>query len=93
VIGLRFGAAPGGTASAGRRTEAGPSYTGHGSGLGVFRWVAERTISWLHGFSASWRFVTRRPSPMQYAFFDLALALICFRSLEIPEPHAIPLFL
>ena len=24
--------------------------TEHGSGLGVFRWVAERTISWLHGF-------------------------------------------
>ena len=24
--------------------------TGHGSGLGVFRWVTERTIAWLHGF-------------------------------------------
>ncbi|MDG5807610.1 IS5 family transposase [Streptomyces ossamyceticus] len=22
----------------------------HGSGLGVFRWVVERTIAWLHGF-------------------------------------------
>ncbi len=22
----------------------------HGSGLGIFRWVVERTISWLHGF-------------------------------------------
>ncbi len=22
----------------------------HGIGLGVFRWVAKRTISWLHGF-------------------------------------------
>lgn len=22
----------------------------HGSGLGTFRWVVERTISWLHGF-------------------------------------------
>ena len=22
----------------------------HGTGLGVFRWVAKRTISWLHGF-------------------------------------------
>ncbi|MGA5120957.1 transposase [Streptomyces pseudogriseolus] len=22
----------------------------HGTGLGTFRWVVERTISWLHGF-------------------------------------------
>lgn len=22
----------------------------HGSGLGIFRWVVERTIAWLHGF-------------------------------------------
>ncbi|MFB0631126.1 transposase [Streptomyces sp. AB3(2024)] len=22
----------------------------HGSGLGVYRWVVERTIAWLHGF-------------------------------------------
>jgi transposase len=63
--------------------------TGHGSGLGVFRWVAERTISWLHGFRKL-RFVTEKTKPMQYAFFDLALALICFRFLEIPEPHARP---
>ncbi|WP_374938440.1 IS5 family transposase, partial [Streptomyces sp. Ru62] len=24
--------------------------TGHGSGLGVYRWVVERTFAWLHGF-------------------------------------------
>src|SRR5207248_3136787 len=63
--------------------------TGHGSGLGVFRWVVERTISWLHGFRKL-RFVTEKTKPMQDAFFDLALALICFRFLEVPEPHAMP---
>ena len=26
-----------------RRTE-------HGSGLGIYRWVVERTVSWLHSF-------------------------------------------
>jgi transposase len=56
-----------------RRTE-------HGSKLGVYRWVAERTISWLHGFRKL-RFVTEKPQEMQFAFLDLALALICFRSL------------
>jgi hypothetical protein len=30
----------------------GPSKPGspHGSGLGVFRWVVERTLAWLHRF-------------------------------------------
>jgi transposase len=63
----------------------------HGSGLGVFRWVVERTESWLHGFRKR-RFVTEKTKPMQYAFFDLALALICFRFLECPGPHATPSF-
>jgi transposase len=61
--------------------------TKHGSGLGVFRWVAERTISWLHGFRKL-RFVTEKTNAMKYAFFDLALALICFRFLEVPEAQA-----
>jgi transposase len=56
-----------------RRTE-------HGSKLGVYRWVAERTISWLHGFRKS-RFVTEKTQEMQLAFLNLALALICFRFL------------
>jgi hypothetical protein len=54
--------------------------TKHGSGLGIFRWVAERTISWLHGFRKL-RFVTEKTQEMQFAFFNLALALICSRSL------------
>jgi transposase len=55
--------------------------TEHGSGLGVYRWVAERTLSWLHGFRKL-RFVTEKTQEMQYAFFNLALALICYRFLE-----------
>jgi transposase len=54
---------------------------GHGSGLGVYRWVVERTISWLHGFRKL-RLVTEKTLQMQFAFFDLALALICFRFLH-----------
>src|SRR6266536_2831802 len=61
--------------------------TEHGSGLGVFRWVAERTISWLHGFRKM-RFVTEKSNESKYAFFDLALALICFRFLDVSEPQA-----
>jgi transposase len=55
-------------------------YTKHGSGLGIFRWVVERTISWLHGFRKL-RFVTEKDVEMQYALFNLALALIAFRFL------------
>ncbi len=53
----------------------------HGSGLGVYRWVVERTLSWLHGFRKL-RFVTEKTLEMQYAFFNLALALICYRVLK-----------
>ncbi|OXI32214.1 hypothetical protein CFB89_13850 [Burkholderia sp. AU16741] len=52
-----------------RRTE-------HGSGLGKFRWVVERTHSWLHGFR---RLRTRfeRRSDIHEAFLKLACALVC----------------
>jgi transposase len=52
----------------------------HGSGLGVFRWVAERTLSWLHGFRKL-RLVTERNLDMQYAFLTLAVSVICYRYL------------
>jgi len=55
-------------------------YTEHGSGLGKYRWVVERFFSWLHGFRKL-RFVTEKTDPMKFAFFDLALALICLRFL------------
>jgi transposase len=50
--------------------------TAHGSGLGKVRWVVERFFSWLHGFRKL-RFVTEKTQEMQFAFFNLALALIC----------------
>jgi transposase len=52
--------------------------TEHGSHLGKFRWVVERTISWLHGYRKM-RFVTEKTEEMKFAFFNLALALICSR--------------
>jgi transposase len=54
--------------------------TSHGSGLGKFRWVVERTISWLHGFRKL-RFVTEKTPEMQLALFHLALAIISYRFL------------
>jgi transposase len=52
----------------------------HGSGLGVYRWVAERTLSWLHGFRKL-RLVTEKNLDMQYAFLTLAISVICYRFL------------
>ena len=52
-----------------RRTE-------HGSGLKVYRWVAERTLSWLHSFRRL-RLRTDREGPVHDAFVSLASALIC----------------
>jgi len=54
--------------------------TEHGSGLGVFRWVVERTISWLHQFRRLRIRYERRPEIHQ-AFLSLACSLICWRSL------------
>ena len=52
----------------------------HGSGLGVFRWVSERALSWLHGFR---RLRTRydRRDDIHEAFVTLAECLIHFRTL------------
>jgi transposase len=49
--------------------------TPHGSGLGVFRWVVERSISWFHQYR---RLRTRyeRRDELHYAFCLLATALI-----------------
>jgi hypothetical protein len=40
-----------------------------------------RLTSWLHGFRED-RFVTEKTQEVQFAFFDLALALICLRFWE-----------
>src|SRR5436190_2311013 len=54
--------------------------TEHGSGLGVFRWVVERTISWLHSFGRLRRRLDRG-TELQQAFLRLACGLICLRIL------------
>ena len=52
-----------------RRTE-------HGSDLGVYRWVAERTLSWLHSFRRL-RWGIDREGPVRDAFVSVGSALIC----------------
>jgi transposase len=56
-------------------------YTGHGSGLGVFRWFVERTISWLHSFGRLRRRLDRETG-LQEAFLQIACALICLNFLD-----------
>jgi len=54
--------------------------TAHGSGLGVYRWVVERTNSWLHQFRRL-RVRYERRSDIHEAFLTLGCILICFRFL------------
>jgi transposase len=56
-----------------RRTE-------HGSGLGVYRWVVERTNAWLHGFRKL-RLRTDPDGAIHKALVALGSALICLRLL------------
>jgi len=51
-------------------------YTEHGSGLGIYRWVVERTASWLHSFRRL-RLRTDHHGPVHDAFLALGSALIC----------------
>ena len=51
--------------------------TGHGSGLGVFRWVIERTLSWLHQ-ARRLRVRYDRTAAIHEAFVKLRCAMICF---------------
>jgi transposase len=50
--------------------------TAHGSGLGIYRWVVERTESWLHTFRRL-RLRTDRNDEVHDALVALASALIC----------------
>jgi transposase len=54
--------------------------TPHGSGLGVFRWVVERTLSWFHQFGRLRRRTDRLPQIHQ-ALMSLGCALICLNFL------------
>ena len=54
--------------------------TPHGSGLGSYRWVVERTLAWLHQFRRLRIRYERRPE-LHEAFMALGYALICWRFL------------
>jgi transposase len=55
--------------------------TEHGSGLGRYRWVVERTFAWLHNFK---RLLVRyeRRADMHHALLALGCCLVCFRRLR-----------
>jgi len=52
--------------------------TPHGSGLGVHRWVVERTLARLHQFRRL-RVRYERRADIHEAFLSLARALICWK--------------
>jgi transposase len=55
--------------------------TEHGSGLGRYRWVVERTFAWLHQFK---RLLVRydRRHDIHEAFMAIACCLVCYRRLR-----------
>jgi transposase len=53
----------------------------HGSGLGVYRWVVERTLSWLHQFRRL-RIRFERRASLHQAFLSIGCSLICLRFLK-----------
>lgn len=55
--------------------------TEHGSGLGVTRWVVERTISWLHQYRRL-RVRYERRSDIHEAFLSIACSLICWNFMK-----------
>ena len=52
----------------------------HGSGLGVHRWVVERTLGWLRQFRRL-RVRYERRADIHEAFLSLGCSIICFRRL------------
>ena len=55
--------------------------TKHGSGLGTWRWVVERTFAWLDQFRRL-RVRYDRRADIHEAFLSLGCALICWQSLR-----------
>jgi transposase len=55
--------------------------TKHGSGLGRWRWVVERTFAWLNQFRRL-RVRYEKRANLHEAFLSLACALICWNALE-----------
>jgi transposase len=56
-------------------------FTPHGSGLGVHRWVVERTESWLHQ-NRRLKIRYERRADIHCAFLKLGCALICHNCLK-----------
>lgn len=54
--------------------------TENGSGLGVYRWVVERTLSWLHQFRRL-RIRFERRADIHEAFLKIGYSLICWNFL------------
>jgi len=55
--------------------------TKHGSGLGTWRWVVERTFAWLNQFRRL-RVRYDKRADIHEAFLSLGCALICWQSLR-----------
>ena len=55
--------------------------TGHGSGLGVHRWVVEQSVALLHSFRQL-RIRWEIRDDIHEAFLSLACAIICWRRLR-----------
>ena len=56
-------------------------FTEHGSGLGIYRWVVERTLAWLHQFRRL-RIRYERRADLHEAFLSLGCSLICLKKLN-----------
>ncbi|GAA0612518.1 hypothetical protein GCM10010394_47930 [Streptomyces crystallinus] len=67
-----------GPGDAGARVRGAP----HGTGLATFRWVVERTISWLHGFRRL-RIRWERCDDIHEAFLGLPVCLINHRHVQM----------
>jgi transposase len=53
----------------------------HGSGLGRWRWVIERSIAWLHQYrrlAVRWDY----RADIHHGFLTLACCLVCWRCLK-----------
>ena len=64
----------------GIRTKIARRNTRHGSGLGVFRWMIERTISWLHQ-ARRLRVRYEKRADLHAAFVTLRCGMICWSML------------
>ena len=60
--------------------------TKHGSGLGRWRWVVERTFAWLNQFRRL-RVRYEKRADIHLAFLTLGCILICWKFLQVQFPR------